>query len=283
VEALLARTDELARRWAIGLILALPLERIGELPLETFAREAPSLCAQVVRALGSDEELERMASRSESRGAASPARRLAQMTGARDGTEAVEVVETLRGVLWDALLDELRWSSVDRLASARMVADLADRLAYVCSIALVSSLTESPAAHASARVAQADAQPARAGVQVARAGVQNASAGADAVRAGLARARSDFAAAAIASGAPPHQDAGRGVQRASLGSGVVIVDEAQPPLRRSHVGARAPDAKGGAVTPRVPVPDATHRRTRGRALPWDTPLERPIDVRDERG
>jgi hypothetical protein len=31
------------------------------------------------------------------------------------------------------------------------------------------------------------------------------------------------------------------------------------------------------------MPDATHRRTRGRALPWDTPLERPIDVRDERG
>src|SRR5437870_4366683 len=30
VQPLLARTDELARRWAIALILALPLERIGE-------------------------------------------------------------------------------------------------------------------------------------------------------------------------------------------------------------------------------------------------------------
>src|SRR5437660_1452122 len=41
VDALLARADELARRWAIALILSLPLERIGEFPLESFARQAP--------------------------------------------------------------------------------------------------------------------------------------------------------------------------------------------------------------------------------------------------
>src|SRR2546427_5204130 len=65
VDALLARADELARRWAIALILALPLERIGEFPLESFARQAPLLCAHVVRALQSDADLERIASRSE--------------------------------------------------------------------------------------------------------------------------------------------------------------------------------------------------------------------------
>jgi hypothetical protein len=42
-------------------------------------------------------------------------------------------------VLWEALLDELRWPSPDATA-ARQVADLADRLAYVCSSALVAAL-----------------------------------------------------------------------------------------------------------------------------------------------
>src|SRR5205085_10133688 len=55
-----ARADELARRWAVALIVSLPLDRIGEIPLQSFAREAPALCAQVVRALVSDAELERI-------------------------------------------------------------------------------------------------------------------------------------------------------------------------------------------------------------------------------
>jgi hypothetical protein len=143
VDALLARTDELARRWAMALILALPLERIGEIPLESFAREAPALCAHLIRALASDDELGRIARPARAGGAPSPAQRLAEMTGARDGRAAVAAMEALRGVLWEALLDELRWDNFDQSASARTVADLADRLACVCSNALVSSLTES--------------------------------------------------------------------------------------------------------------------------------------------
>ena len=139
VDALLARADELARRWAIALILSLPLERIGEFPLESFARQAPLLCAHVVRALQSDVELERIAPGTNGGGEPSPARRLAEVTGVRDGRAAVEAVEALRGVVWEALLEELRWHGFDQ-SPAREVADLADRLAYVCSSALVSSL-----------------------------------------------------------------------------------------------------------------------------------------------
>jgi hypothetical protein len=284
VEALLARTDELARRWAIGLILALPLERIGEVPLETFADEAPLLCAQAVRALASEEELERIARPADARGAAPPARRLAEMTGARDGTAAVEAIEALRGVLWRATLDELRWSGFGESVSARMVADLADRLAYVCSVALVSSFAEAPAGQASARAARtaAYAESAATGAQIARAGAQAARAGSGAANAGAAGAPGELATAATgAAAAPQAVPAGR-VRRAALGNGVVIVDEAGPAPRRSQSGSRtAPPARSPAGSGSPPRgPDA--RRTGGRPLPWDTPLERPANGRDER-
>jgi hypothetical protein len=245
VEPLLARTDELARRWAIALILALPLERIGEIPLESFAQEAPGLCAHVLRALTSDEELERLARRVGA-GSSSPARRLAEMTGARDGKAAVEAVEALRGVLWEALLDELRWNSFDQSVPARMVADLADRLAYVCSSALVSSLTEPLSAPQRAERLAAP-QPRAA----------------------------EIVSAASAAVAP----AAARVQRASIGNGVVIIDEAEPPPRRGSPLAESSqppaERRGGASSAQGPAA----RRPRGRALPWDTPLERP-EARD---
>ncbi len=75
----------------------------------------------------------------------SPASRLGALAGALDSGSAVAAVEALRGVLWDALLDELGWSISDR-SSARLIADLADRLALVCSMALTATLTQlSPA------------------------------------------------------------------------------------------------------------------------------------------
>jgi len=136
VEALLERADELARRWVIALILARPLSRIGELPLEDLARDAPALCGQVIRALQSDAELERMAGSGAagSREESASARKLGALAGATDATSAIQAVEALRGVLWEALLEELRDPP------ARLVADLADRLAYVCSTALTATI-----------------------------------------------------------------------------------------------------------------------------------------------
>jgi hypothetical protein len=64
---------------------------------------------------------------------------LRAMTGAHDAPEVVEAVEALRGVLWEALLDELRWPSSER-SGARRLADLSDRLAYVCAGMLAAAL-----------------------------------------------------------------------------------------------------------------------------------------------
>ena len=128
-DAVLARAEELARRWAIALIRARPLEDIGEIAFEQLAREAPALCAQALRALQSDVELDRLTGTgtASSRADSAPARRLAVIAGAEDPVAAVVAVEALRGVLWEALLDELHEPS------PRQIGDIADRLACVCA------------------------------------------------------------------------------------------------------------------------------------------------------
>ena len=56
------------------------------------------------------------------------------MCGAREPAALVEAVEALRGVLWEALLGELREPS------ARLLAEVGDRLAYVCAALLAAGV-----------------------------------------------------------------------------------------------------------------------------------------------
>jgi hypothetical protein len=151
LDELLARPEELARRWVVALVLERPVERIGEVPLQLLAREGPALCAQVVRAVGSDAELERLLAptgRGEHDGSP-PAVRLGELAGARDPAEHVRVIEALRAILWEQLLGELHWPAFDRLPP-RLLADLADRLAHVCASALEVALSRHDAAAAQA-------------------------------------------------------------------------------------------------------------------------------------
>jgi hypothetical protein len=143
IEALLERAEEIARRWAISMVLARPLAGLGEVPLEDLAREAPALCAQAVRALASDEELDRLTGLSAAPGRedSAPALRLAMISGAGDAAATVEAAEALRGALWETLLEELRWPGLQQL-HARRVADVSDRLAFVCASALAAALAE---------------------------------------------------------------------------------------------------------------------------------------------
>jgi hypothetical protein len=155
-EALLGRVEELSRRWAIAMILERPLEDIGELPLEELAREAPLVCAQALRALQSDVELARLTGRGGGgREQSAAARRLAAVCGAREPAALVDAVEALRGVLWEALLAQLAE------ASARLLADVGDRLACVCSsmlsVAVAAAAPAAPVAVPRARVAEVEA------------------------------------------------------------------------------------------------------------------------------
>jgi GGDEF domain-containing protein len=141
IEALTGRAEELARAWAVALILARPPGEIAAIPLEDLARDGPRLCVQVLRALESDGELELLTQSAMGRGREelSSAQSLASVAGASDPASVVAAVEALRGVLWEALLAEVRRPVFDR-SDAHLLADLADRLAYVCAAALAAAL-----------------------------------------------------------------------------------------------------------------------------------------------
>jgi GGDEF domain-containing protein len=138
------RAEELGRRWIAALVMARPLGTLGDLSLETLALEAPTLCAQVLGALQSDVELDRLAGRGSSSARSSVALRLAGLVSDAGGGGAtvVEAVEALRGIVWEALVEEVGLAGVERSA-VRRIADLSDRLAHVCACMLATALSES--------------------------------------------------------------------------------------------------------------------------------------------
>jgi hypothetical protein len=146
LDPVLARVEELAQGWASALIFARPLEGMGAIPLEEIAREGPSLCTQVLRALQSDVELDRLTGQGPGTGREqnAPGRRVGALAGARDAVAVSDAVEALRGVLWEALLEDLHWPG-HSLSAARQLAELSDRLAAVCARVLAASLAQQPA------------------------------------------------------------------------------------------------------------------------------------------
>ncbi len=144
LEGLLGRSEELARRWAIALVVARPLQELGAIPLEDIARDAPALCEGVLRALVSEEELERLAGpQGAGEGAGSPEiGLLGTLAGVTEPAAVVGAMEALREAIWEMLIEEL--PAAER-SSGRRVADLADRLAHVCAVGLAAALAATPA------------------------------------------------------------------------------------------------------------------------------------------
>jgi len=135
-EPLLARAEELARRWAIALIEVRPLSELDGVPLDVLAREAPAVCAQVLLAVQSDAALRRLSGEEGqgARGEPGLAKRIPAIAGARGAADVVHAVEALRGVLWEALREH------PPQPAARLMADLGDRLAFVCAEALAAAV-----------------------------------------------------------------------------------------------------------------------------------------------
>jgi hypothetical protein len=145
VETLAARAEELARSWVLAQLAARPLPAMAEVPLEQLAEDAPALCEQLVLALSSDVQLERLLApaTASSRESFSTERAERAIVGA-DASALVVSVEALRSVVWRALLAELRDPP------AALVADLAERLGYVCAAVLTVALAASHEARAAA-------------------------------------------------------------------------------------------------------------------------------------
>ncbi len=103
------------------------------MPAAELARGGPALCSGILVALGSDAELERLVSGADGRAPLGAA--AGRLTGARTAAGLAAGVEALRAATWRALRAELR----DPLPE--LVADLADRLAYVCARVTEASLS----------------------------------------------------------------------------------------------------------------------------------------------
>jgi GGDEF domain-containing protein len=122
-----------AKAWLLALVSAASLDAIASLPTADLAREAPPLCAAVLRATGSDRELARLVPGGDLTGLAAGTGRLA---GAHTPAAAAAAVGHLRTALWEVLSPP-----AGRLDGAH-VAALAARLAHVCDIVLQAALSE---------------------------------------------------------------------------------------------------------------------------------------------
>jgi hypothetical protein len=139
LDGLSGRGAELARRWAIAIILARPLAQMAEVALRELAREGAALCEQVLNALRSDAALDDLLA-----GAAPPAGERSageQLLAVAGGSEPYAVIlaaDALRAVLWQALWAELAEPQ------PRQLTDTADRLAHVCAMLAAGALSARP-------------------------------------------------------------------------------------------------------------------------------------------
>jgi hypothetical protein len=134
IEPLLERSEELARRWLAALVLTRPLGALGGLALDRLAEAAPGLCRVLLRALGSDAELELLTGAQRGDDPAATA----ALAGGGDAARAVQAVEALRGAAWLLLQEELGVAADP--ARARRLADACDRLAHACARLAAASL-----------------------------------------------------------------------------------------------------------------------------------------------
>lgn len=134
VAGLVQKGDELAQRWLVALLGARRLEAAATVPVAELTSQGPALCAAIVRALVSDSELERLRG---DRDLAPLAACAGRLSGASDGAAAVEAIELLRAVIWDAIEEQSARAGAD---SAIGWAPLGDRLAHVCAAITAATL-----------------------------------------------------------------------------------------------------------------------------------------------
>ena len=295
------RGEALAKGWLLELLDAAPLEAAAALPAVDFAREAPALCAAVVRALASEAELDRLRPDGDLYELAA---RAGALCGAGDTATAAAGMRALRAVTWAAVRDELR------AADADLVAELAERLAHVEEAVLEAVLSGAEAAlvpprpaargawreDLAARVADADAGgPALAVMLVEIDGAERLVASEGEAQAALLIARaSDAVRAALRPGDAIHEEDGArlwilagGLERGAAGAlaarvGWAVEDAVEVAGRRSPLRSASPSTRSTAPTP-TRSPRAPRRRSTPRAPPecasrgraWAGPRSRP--------
>lgn len=128
--AALADGQLAAKRWLLALVGARPLATVAELPTATLARDAPVLCAAILRAVGGDSDLERL----ETGDLAALAAQAGSMAGAGEPAAIAGAVAALRDALWDALAAEAPPEDAGHATA------LARRLEHVCDVVTARAL-----------------------------------------------------------------------------------------------------------------------------------------------
>jgi GGDEF domain-containing protein len=123
--AALADGEAPAKGWLLALVAARPLRDVPALPTADFARDAPLLCAAILRAVGSDTGLGELGQ---------SAARAGALAGAGSPASTVAAIGHLRAALWEALT--VAMAPLDGVSTGA----LAERLAFVCDAVAVASL-----------------------------------------------------------------------------------------------------------------------------------------------
>jgi hypothetical protein len=133
VDALLGRSEDLAKGWLLALLEQAPLDSLPAILAADLARDGPRLCDAVVRALADDTDLRRL----EAGGALEPlAARASEIAGAATAYAAMRAVDALHAVVWGGVREELGGNP-----DPEQVAELAERLALVTELVRMAALT----------------------------------------------------------------------------------------------------------------------------------------------
>ena len=129
--AALADGQAPAKGWLLHLLAARPLHDAPAIPTAELAREAPALCAAMLRAVGSEALLPRLRHGGD---LAPLAARAGAMAGAGSAAAGVAAVAQLRAALWEALMATM--APLDTATTAA----LAERLAFVCDVVAMATV-----------------------------------------------------------------------------------------------------------------------------------------------
>ena len=136
IDALLDRSDELAKGWLLALLEQAPLDEALGIVGAGLNRDGPRICEAVLRALSGESDLRRL----EPGGAlVGLVARSGELTGAVGPAAVARSVDALHAVTWSALRDELRRPDPD------LVTELAERLALIAELVRAAALEHEPA------------------------------------------------------------------------------------------------------------------------------------------
>lgn len=124
-EALLPRSEDLAKGWLLALLERAPLDDAPRILAADLAQEGPRVCEAMVRAIADDSDQQRL----RSGGALAPlAGRIGELAGAAGAAATSAAVDALQAVVWAALRSELGDPEPE------LINALAERLAQVTEL-----------------------------------------------------------------------------------------------------------------------------------------------------